>query len=166
MHHEETRTGGTPPVEEKEAGPVAGRRRVVNLLLGGGLLSWMAVALFPVVKYLKPPPEAGGAGEKPLDDDDKKKIASQGFTIVRLGTDRVIVFQDSKKAIHALQAKCTHEGCTVTYKADEGLVWCACHNGKFGLDGRVISGPPPKPLALYAVRGTIAGKLSIAPQGA
>ena len=33
------------------------------------------------------------------------------------------------------------------YKQDESIIWCACHNGRFDLDGRVLSGPPPRALA-------------------
>lgn len=168
MREEDSRTGAAPATAQVPAtrGLIA-RRHVLDLLLGGSFVAWMAVAFYPVLRYLRPPPESGGGGgEAALGDEEKRKIAQSGFAIVRLGTDRVIVFQDAKKNILALQAKCTHEGCTVTYKADEGLVWCACHNGKFALDGRVISGPPPKPLAVYAVKGNLAGNLAISRQGA
>ncbi len=148
------------------AAQLTSRRRLLNVLLGGSFLSWMAVLFYPVLRYLKPPAETGGGSEMTLSDADRTKVVQNGFSIVRLGTDRVIVFQDAAKTIHALQAKCTHEGCTVTYKADEGLVWCACHNGKFALDGRVISGPPPRPLAAYSVRGDVANQITIGRQGA
>ena len=158
----ESHDGGTA---RPACGDLRTRRRALNFLLGASFLGWIAVALFPVLKYLKRPAEAGGEGRKSLSDDEKKKLLHDGFTIVRLGTDRVIVFEDAAKNIHALQAKCTHEGCTVTYKAADQLVWCACHNGKFGIDGRVISGPPPKPLAVYSVQGTLTSKLTIGRQG-
>ncbi|MBI4395998.1 MAG: Rieske 2Fe-2S domain-containing protein, partial [Elusimicrobia bacterium] len=29
---------------------------------------------------------------------------------------------------------------------------CACHNGRYDLSGRNISGPPPRPLDLFNVR--------------
>jgi cytochrome b6-f complex iron-sulfur subunit len=149
------------PGSASRTDPLATRRRVLNVLLGGSLVSWIAVVFFPVLKYLRPPPETAGGGETAVGDDDKHKIAQTGFAIVRLGTDRVIVFQDAEKTLHALSAKCTHEGCTVAFKTDEDLVWCACHNGKFAIDGRVISGPPPRPLAAYAVKGSLSGNLTV-----
>lgn len=159
----ESRQGAAPEIDDSR---LATRRRLLNALLGGSFLSWAAVVFFPILKYLKRPPEASGGSQMALSDEDKKKIGQAGFAIVRLGTDRVIVFSDAQNRMHALQAKCTHEGCTVTYKADEGLVWCACHNGKFAFDGRVISGPPPRPLAVYAVAGDLGSKLTISRQGA
>jgi Rieske Fe-S protein len=47
----------------------------------------------------------------------------------------------------------------------DGIVWCACHNGKFALDGRVISGPPPRPLAAFTVEGDLAGTVSVTKPG-
>jgi Rieske Fe-S protein len=29
---------------------------------------------------------------------------------------------------------------------------CPCHNGHFSIDGEVISGPPPRPLDVYATK--------------
>jgi Rieske Fe-S protein len=35
--------------------------------------------------------------------------------------------------------------------AGDSLILCACHDGKYDLDGRVLSGPPPRPLTTWAV---------------
>ena len=69
--------------------------------------------------------------------------------IVRAGAARILVFEDAQQKLRALDARCTHEGCTVQYVPGDSVIWCACHNGKFDLDGRVLSGPPPRPLAGY-----------------
>jgi nitrite reductase/ring-hydroxylating ferredoxin subunit len=45
-----------------------------------------------------------------------------------------------------LDATCSHLGCNVHWKQEESLFACPCHNGQFDRDGRVISGPPPRPL--------------------
>jgi cytochrome b6-f complex iron-sulfur subunit len=39
----------------------------------------------------------------------------------------------------------------VQYVAADQLILCACHNGKYDLDGRVLSGPPPRPLVTWEV---------------
>jgi Rieske Fe-S protein len=39
----------------------------------------------------------------------------------------------------------------VQYRNDSRSIWCACHNGLYDLDGRVVSGPPPVPLERYVV---------------
>ena len=151
--------------------PVAGtaslsRRQLLNFLLGGSFAAWAAVVAYPVLRYLKPPAESGEAGAAQLSDEEKHKLAQESFVIIRLGSARVIVFQDSQKKLQALSAKCTHEGCTVTYQTSEDLIWCPCHNGKFSTDGRVISGPPPRPLLAYSVTGDLIGTVTVSRQGA
>ena len=34
---------------------------------------------------------------------------------------------------------------------EEKLIWCACHNGRYDLTGKNISGPPPRPLEEFKV---------------
>jgi Rieske Fe-S protein len=51
----------------------------------------------------------------------------------------------------ALSATCTHLGCTVQYRSDLHEIWCACHNGTYDLNGRNVSGPPPRPLDVFDV---------------
>lgn len=56
---------------------------------------------------------------------------------------------DSPDKPLVLSATCTHLGCTVNWKSDEGSSGefvCPCHGGRFDRNGNVISGPPPKPL--------------------
>ncbi len=52
----------------------------------------------------------------------------------------------------AFSINCTHLGCPVRWLADADLFMCPCHGGVFYKDGRVASGPPPRPLARYPVR--------------
>ena len=127
------------------------RRSFLDMLLGFGIIGTAASALFPVFRYLKPLPLEAGGGTKRLDDTELGKLRDQKYVIVSSGAKRAIVFEDPNGKRRALSAKCTHEGCTVQYSAGESIVWCACHNGRFDIDGRVLSGPPPKALAEYAV---------------
>ena len=53
--------------------------------------------------------------------------------------------------IHALSTVCTHLGCRVHWEADRQRFFCPCHNGIFDRQGRVVSGPPPRPLDRYEV---------------
>ncbi len=46
----------------------------------------------------------------------------------------------------AMSNVCTHLGCRVRWIAEQERFFCPCHNGVFGKDGSVISGPPPRPL--------------------
>jgi Rieske Fe-S protein len=130
------------------------RRQLLGYLLGGSLAGWLATVFYPLLRYLSPLEEAVNADEVELDDKAKANLAGNSFAIVALGTERVLVLRDPKGRLRATSAKCTHEGCTVRYKADESIIWCACHNGRFDLDGRVLSGPPPRALVAFRASGT------------
>jgi len=41
---------------------------------------------------------------------------------------------------------CTHLGCGVRWDDGRRAFLCPCHNGVFDMEGKVVSGPPPKPL--------------------
>ena len=53
--------------------------------------------------------------------------------------------------VKAFNAICTHVDCTVKYRADKGDIFCSCHNGVYDVNGRNVSGPPPRPLESYKV---------------
>ncbi len=46
----------------------------------------------------------------------------------------------------AFSPLCTHLGCLLKWNNIEKEFVCVCHGGKFDMDGKVIAGPPPKPL--------------------
>jgi nitrite reductase/ring-hydroxylating ferredoxin subunit len=49
--------------------------------------------------------------------------------------------------VGAYGQRCTHLSCPVFWRADERRLVCPCHHGAFAVeDGRVLQGPPPRPL--------------------
>lgn len=48
--------------------------------------------------------------------------------------------------IAVLSTTCTHLGCGVSWSADRKAFLCPCHGGVYDIEGRVVSGPPPRPL--------------------
>jgi Rieske Fe-S protein len=47
---------------------------------------------------------------------------------------------------------CTHLSCRVNWHNDKQQYICPCHDGRFGIDGQIVSGPPPRPLDVYATK--------------
>jgi cytochrome b6-f complex iron-sulfur subunit len=156
---------GHDPSHGESSEPLT-RRRWIDVLLGSSFLAWAGAVIYPVLRYLTPLHDGGGSNKMTLTDAQKQELAGNGFLIARLGTDRVLLLKDKEQKLRALSAKCTHEGCTVQFVPSDGIVWCACHNGKFAMDGRVISGPPPRPLAAYTVEGDLNGTVSVTKPGA
>jgi Rieske Fe-S protein len=126
------------------------RRSVLDLLLGVGVVGFLGSVLYPVLRYLKPLGAQTQNGPIKLNGEELSKLEKEHSVIVRAGPTRIVVFEDAGQQLRALSAKCTHEGCTVQYVPGESVIWCACHNGRFDLDGRVVAGPPPRPLEKYS----------------
>ena len=128
------------------------RRHFIDLLLGASVLGWLASIAYPVIRYLRPLPQNGPTGPTRLTREETAKLEQAKFVIVPVSGQRVIVLQTPDQKLLAFSSKCTHEGCTVTYLPAQSVIWCPCHDGRYDLHGRVLSGPPPKPLPEYAVR--------------
>ena len=48
--------------------------------------------------------------------------------------------------------RCTHLGCAYSWQSDQQQFTCPCHAGVYGLDGKVLAGPPPRPLDALQTR--------------
>jgi cytochrome b6-f complex iron-sulfur subunit len=139
------------------------RRSVLDVLLGIGAIGWIASIVYPVLRYLRPISPQTGAGPVRLSAEQAGKLEREHSVIVREGSTRLLVFEDAGQEVRALEARCTHEGCTVQYVPGDSVIWCACHNGRFDLQGKVLSGPPPRPLARWTARREADGTVIVAP---
>ncbi|HVO81537.1 MAG TPA: Rieske (2Fe-2S) protein [Terriglobales bacterium] len=135
---------------DRRAAPLP-RRRFVEVLLGSGFVATAAAFLYPVFRYLIPPKTADLGGDSVVAGHVGELKPNSG-KIFRFGNRPGLLIRTADGQYRALSATCTHLSCTVQYRADLHEVWCACHNGLYDLNGRNISGPPPRPLESYEVQ--------------
>jgi len=133
------------------ASPAIPRRRFVEVLLGSGFLATAVAFLYPVLRYLVPP-KALDLGSDAVVAGRVNELKPNSGKIFRFGNRPGLLIRTSGGEYRAMSATCTHLSCTVQYRDDLREVWCACHNGKYNLDGRNISGPPPRSLEAYDVQ--------------
>jgi cytochrome b6-f complex iron-sulfur subunit len=133
------------------ASPPVARRRFVEMLLGSGFVATAVAFLYPVLRFLVPPKVADLASDVVLAGRVGELKANSG-KIFRFGNRPGLLIRTSSGEYCAMSATCTHLSCTVQYRDDLRQVWCACHNGKYDLNGRNISGPPPRPLESFEVQ--------------
>jgi Rieske Fe-S protein len=129
----------------------ATRRRFTTWVLSTSAGAFLVSLLYPVTRYLIPPrvgESSAASVTLPLKPDDVKPNTGQ---IVKFGSRPAILIRTPAGELRAFSAVCTHLNCTVQYRADLGNIWCACHNGRFDLNGQNIAGPPPRPLDAYVV---------------
>jgi cytochrome b6-f complex iron-sulfur subunit len=73
--------------------------------------------------------------------------------------DWPVEFLRSANGISARSLKCSHLGCEVVWVEADRRYRCPCHEGTFDEEGRVVAGPPPRPLKIFSV--TVQGELAL-----
>jgi cytochrome b6-f complex iron-sulfur subunit len=95
-----------------------------------------------------------------------ESVPDGGGTIVHLPSGHVAI-ERSGGTVRAFSAVCTHLGCIIQWQSVRDQAWyCPCHHGRYGRDGRVLAGPPPRPLTSIpaTVRdGQVIVKLKVRP---
>jgi menaquinol-cytochrome c reductase iron-sulfur subunit len=59
---------------------------------------------------------------------------------------------EDPKTFIAISTRCAHLGCPVRFVQAAGNFICPCHGGVYDFTGRVIGGPPPRPLDRFQTR--------------
>jgi len=125
--------------------------KFVGALFGGTVLAFFA----PALAYLFPNKNFGATGREFTEANGElisaNAIPAGGARLGMLGGKPAIVLRNGGELV-ALAAVCTHLGCVVTFNAGENIFQCPCHGGEYDRDGKVIAGPPPKPLERIAVK--------------
>lgn len=126
------------------------RRSFVGWILGGGLVASVVSFLYPAFKFMLPPaiPEASTNEVAAGKVQDLKPNSGK---IVKFGSRPALLIRTSEAEWRAFSAICTHLNCTVQFQESTHQIWCACHNGFYDINGKVVSGPPPRPLEEYTV---------------
>lgn len=135
----------TQPSQEPDDDP---SRRKFLLTLGGLGALWCGAAAYPAYKYLAPQPVPdpfGKDGKAQVDKITPAEVARPGMGKNGGYAGRgLVVVRQSDGTLKAFDAKCTHAGCNVAFEGDK--FHCPCHGGVYNLDGKNVSGPPPRPL--------------------
>lgn len=139
-------------------------RRSFYLTCIYGLSSLIGAALtIPAAAYLLFPPRARKGGEwvqagdmSGLKEQQPEEVVFRrnrvdGWKVTSEKTSAWLVKMPDNQVV-AFAPQCTHLGCA--YHWDEGRkdFLCPCHTSAFSIDGKVLSGPAPRPLDRFAVK--------------
>ena len=127
------------------------RRGFVNLLMGSGFGAMAVWMLYPVVRFLIPPKGGEPTIASVTLPWKPAEVKTNSGRIFKFGSQPGILVKTPAGEMRAFAATCTHLNCTVQYREEKQDIWCACHNGIYDLNGKNVSGPPPRPLEGYKV---------------
>jgi Rieske Fe-S protein len=126
------------------------RRDLLDWLLGTWGAGVLGAVFYPILRFLAPP-EIPESPTLTVSAGKASALLPNSGRLVPFGAEPAIVVRLAGGELRAFSGVCTHLSCTVQYRQDLQHIWCACHNGHYDLNGRNISGPPPRPLQPYDV---------------
>jgi menaquinol-cytochrome c reductase iron-sulfur subunit len=148
-------------------------RRAFFLTVIYGIWALITAALgIPAAVYLLIPPKTRKSGEW-VEAGDAAQLqpgTPEELTYRRNRVDGWKVTSEKTTAwvvktsgnVVAFAPQCTHLGCAYHWDETHHYFLCPCHTSTFAIDGKVLSGPAPRPLDRFAVK-VDNGKILIGP---
>jgi menaquinol-cytochrome c reductase iron-sulfur subunit len=98
-----------------------------------------------------PPSRFNAETYKPVVFTIVEGIGEAGKTtaFVRQGSEK---YGESPSSYVAVSTRCAHLGCPVNFVAASRSFVCPCHGGVYDFEGKVIGGPPVRPLDRFQTR--------------
>ncbi|MFQ6071976.1 MAG: ubiquinol-cytochrome c reductase iron-sulfur subunit [Methanosarcinales archaeon] len=133
------------------------RRKFMKYLASVPIIAVGISSIATALRYIWPPDVAIAGQGKVLvaEVGDLKKLDAAKFTYYQ--QPAFLVLHENGEYT-ANSAVCTHLGCIVKWEPDMNMpdypkphFHCPCHRGIYDEYGKVISGPPPRPLPKYKV---------------
>jgi cytochrome b6-f complex iron-sulfur subunit len=142
------------PVDPDDTDEEMSRRGFVKTAVLGVGLAYAGAIGYPVYRYLNSPVEKAivASAVKEVTLEGAEKIALGTALMFKFGARPAMLIHHKDGSWLALDAVCTHLGCTVSFDPENDRIFCACHGGVYDAKtGENVAGPPPKPLAKYEV---------------
>jgi menaquinol-cytochrome c reductase iron-sulfur subunit len=153
---------------------VSPTRRAFYIGFINGAMSLIGLALaVPAAIYLLFPPKLR-KGQEWVKTADLSKIPAGAPTEISFERRRVDgwkvtnvkatawVVKGPYNEVVAFTPQCTHLGCAYHWDSPSHTFICPCHTSVFSIDGKVLSGPAPRPLDRYMTK-IEGGRLDIGP---
>ena len=124
------------------------RRKFLAACLGAIAVAGGGATLYPVYRYLAP---RKGDEDLAKVSFPESEVPAGGAKFFSFRGETGVVIRKKGGELAAFSAVCTHLGCIVQWENEKQDFLCPCHAGRYTVDGVVLSGPPPRPLARLAL---------------
>ena len=141
-----------PPAGATPAGDPGERRQFLKWLSGGFLSLWALGGAAALAAYLKAPDRSEASSERVVNVGPLEALRVGEARLVQHGITPFYVLRLDATRVVALSAVCTHMRCILNFDRERKGLLCPCHDGRFDLNGNVISGLPQRPLPSYEVQ--------------
>lgn len=121
---------------------------LVKLIFGGGLIAGFLLLFRNGIAFLFPPKEKKVAQKLLIARKNELEIGKAKEFKVGDNSFFIVNTEDGLKVFSAI---CTHLGCKIKWEQYRNRFYCPCHQGVFDVGGKVVSGPPPRPLDEFRV---------------
>jgi menaquinol-cytochrome c reductase iron-sulfur subunit len=133
------------------------RRKFLSYVVDAAAGVVAAVIAVPIIGYfLSPTWKKSQSPTIPITRTDQVQVGVPNFIrfeervpdawVVTTESEGVWVVTKDGKNFTLFDPHCTHLRCPYYWDAQNQVFACPCHGGKFDIDGKVIAGPPPRPL--------------------
>ena len=133
------------------------RRQFLTYVVAGGAVIIAAAIATPVVGYFLSPAwkqqstktvPVAKTGDIPIGTPTFVRIEQRvpDAWLITLQSSGVWIVTQDGKSFTVFDPHCTHLRCPYYWDENQGKFLCPCHAGVFDIEGKVLSGPPPRPL--------------------
>jgi len=124
------------------------RREFLSWVWGVSVVALVGQATVALIRFFQPRVTPGSFGGEVVAGDPQE---FEPGTVSHVPSGHLYISRLDDGGVLALSQRCTHLGCTVPWRDDEGQFHCPCHSSLFDRTGQVIGGPAPRPMDMYAV---------------
>ncbi len=128
--------------------PGLDRRGFLKMAWGASLFGLFGQAGIALLRFFQPRIEAGAFGSKVVAGQVDEFLPG---TVNHIQKGRFYISRLEDGGMLALWQQCTHLGCTVPWREDEGRFHCPCHSSIFDPTGQIVSGPAPRPMDMFPI---------------
>jgi cytochrome b6-f complex iron-sulfur subunit len=124
------------------------RRKFLSWAFGISVVGLFGQAGTALFQFFKPRMKPGAFGGKVVAGQVEE---FRPGTVSHISKGRFYISRLEDGGMLAMWHRCTHLGCTVPWREDEGQFHCPCHSSLYNRKGEVIGGPAPRPLDLFPI---------------
>jgi len=125
------------------------RRHFLGVTLAASLLALLGQAAAALLKFLQPRVNDAGSFGGLVTAGRVQDFPPGSIQHVLAGQFYISHVED--QGLLAIWHRCTHLGCTVPWREDEGQFNCPCHSSLFDEIGEVTGGPAPRPMDIFPI---------------